>query len=209
MKLIDDLNWRYATKKFNSKRVEDEDLEKIVEAINLSASSVGIQPYRLTVIDDPVLKKDLAKDSFNSQIAEASHLLVFSAFKSIRQEHINQYIELIANVRETRVEELADFKNSISTYLLAQTDTDNFNWSAKQAYIGLGTGLIAAATLKIDSTPMEGFDAEKFDELLGLKEKNLKSVVVLALGYRDEENDYLANLKKVRLPIEAFSTKLG
>ncbi|WP_107037433.1 NAD(P)H-dependent oxidoreductase [Brumimicrobium mesophilum] len=207
MKLIDDLNWRYATKKFSPKRVADNDLEQIIEAINLSASSTGIQPYRLIVIDNPSLKKDLAEGSFNSQIAEASHLLVFAAFASIRKEDISDYMELISKVRETPIEALADFENAISSGLLPQTDTDNFIWSAKQAYIGLGTALIAAAQLKIDSTPMEGFDAGKFDELLGLKEKNLKSVVILALGYRDAENDYLANLKKVRLPLDEFVTK--
>ena len=206
MKLIDDLKWRYATKKFGTQKVSDEDLGKIIEAINLSASSIGIQPYRLTVIDDPVLKKQLGEGSFNAQIAESSHLLVFSAFTSLSQEHIDQYFELVAKVRETPIEGLTDYKNSISAYLLAQTDADNFNWATKQAYIGLGTALIAAATLKIDSTPMEGFDADKFDDLLGLKAKNLRSVVTLALGYRDEENDYLVNLKKVRLPIEEFST---
>lgn len=209
MKLIDDLKWRYATKKFSNKKVANDDLEKIIEAINLSASSIGMQTYRLFVIDNQALKKELGEGSFNSQIAECSHLLVFAAFDSINQDTINTYIEFVAKERETPVEELIDFKNTISNYLLARTDEENFIWSAKQAYIGLGTALIAAATLKIDTTPMEGFDSEKFDRILGLKEKKLKSVVTLALGYRDEENDYLANLKKVRLPIEVFSTKVS
>lgn len=209
MKLIEDLKWRYATKKFSNRKVAAEDLEKIIEAINLSASSVGIQPYRLIVIDNPNLKKELGEGSFNSQITEASHLLVFAAFASIRKEHIDAYIELISKERDTPIEDLAEFKNSISSYLLSQSDNDNFIWAAKQAYIALGTGLIAAATLKIDATPMEGFDANKFDKLLDLKEKNLKSVVILAIGYHDEENDYLANLKKVRLPIEEFSSMVS
>ena len=209
MKLIDDLKWRYATKKFSNKKIANDDLVKIIEAINLSASSIGMQTYRLFVIDNQVLKKELGEGSFNSQIAESSHLLVFAAFDSINQDTINNYIEFVAKGRKTPVEDLIDFKKTISDYLLSRTDDENFIWSAKQAYIGLGTALIAAATLKIDSTPMEGFDADKFDELLGLKEKKLKSVVILALGYRDEENDYLANLKKVRLPIEVFSTKVS
>lgn len=209
MKLIDDLKWRYATKKFSNKKVALDDVEKIIEAINLSASSIGMQPYRIFVIDNQKLKKELGEGSFNSQIAESSHLLVFAAFDSINQETINNYIEFVAKERETPVKDLIDFKNTISDYLLARTDDENFIWSTKQAYIGLGTALIAAATLKIDSTPMEGFDAEKFDELLGLKGKNLKSVVTLALGYRDEENDYLVNLKKVRLPTKDFSTKVS
>jgi len=206
MKLIADLKWRYATKKFSNKSVSNEDLEKIIEAINLSASSVGIQPYRLFIINDPSLKKTLGEGSFNSQIADASHLVVFAAFDSIRQENIDNYIKLIAKEREKPIAELSDFKNTISSHFLAQTDDNNFIWATKQAYIGLGTGLIAAATLKIDATPMEGFDAEKFDNLLGLKERRLKSVVLLALGYRDEENDYTAKLNKVRIPKQEFAT---
>lgn len=209
MKLIEDLKWRYATKKFSNKRVSNEDLEKVIEAINLSASSVGIQPYRIFIITDPSLKKTLGEGSFNSQIADASHLIVFAAFDSIRQENIDNYIQLIARERENPIGELSDFKNTITSHFLAQTDDNNFIWSTKQAYIGLGTGLIAAATLKIDATPMEGFDAEKFDNLLGLKEKRLKSVVLLALGYRDEENDYNAKLKKVRIPIQEFATMVN
>lgn len=206
MKLLDDLKWRYATKKFRNKSVPDDDLEKIIEAINLSASSIGLQTYRLFVIENQELKKTLGEGSFNSQIADSSHLLVFAAFDSIRKETIDHYINLVAKERETPLSDLADLKNTISNYLLARTDEENFNWSTKQAYIGLGTGLIAAANLKIDATPMEGFDSEKFDQLLGLKEKNLKSVVLLALGYRDEEKDYLAGLKKVRISKQEFAT---
>lgn len=209
MKLIDDLKWRYATKKFSDKRVSSEDFDKIIEAINLSASSIGIQPYRLFIIDKPSLKQELGEGSFNSQIVESSHLLVFAAFDSITQKTIDNYIEFVAKERETPVEQLADFKSSISSHFLAQTDNENFIWSTKQAYIGLGTGLIAAANLKIDATPMEGFDAEKFDRILKLKEKGLKSVVLLALGYRDEENDWNSKLKKVRIPKQEFATMIN
>lgn len=209
MKLIDDLKWRYATKKFSDKKVSKEDLEQLLEAINLSASSIGMQTYRLFVIDDPVLKKELGEGSFNTQIAESSHLLVFAAFTSIDQEIIDKYIQFVAEERGTPIAEMDDFKNTISDYLLAKTDNENFIWSTKQAYIGLGTGLIAAASLKIDTTPMEGFDAEKFDRILGLKEKNLSSVVLLALGYRDEEKDWNAKLKKVRIPVNEFANHVN
>lgn len=208
MKLIEDLKWRYATKKFSNKKVSKEDIETIVEAINLSASSLGMQTYRLFVIEDQALKKKLGEGSFNTQIADSSHLLVFAAFDSIRKETIENYIQFVANEREQPVQELREFKNNISSYLLPRTDEENFIWSSKQAYIGLGTGLIAAAHLKIDATPMEGFDSEKFDDLLGLKEKNLKSVVLLALGYRNPESDMLANLKKVRIPKQEFATTI-
>lgn len=209
MQLIDDLKWRYATKKFSTKKVSSKDIETIVEAINLSASSLGMQTYRLFVIEDQALKKTLGEGSFNTQIGESSHLLVFAAFDSITQETIDNYIQFVAREREQPVEELLGFKNNISSYLLSRTDEENFTWSSKQAYIGLGTGLIAAASLKIDATPMEGFDADKFDKHLGLKEKNLKSVVLLALGYRDQESDFLANLKKVRVPKQEFATTIN
>jgi nitroreductase len=208
MNLIESLNWRYATKKFSDKKLSADKLQTIIEAINLSASSTGLQPYRLVVIENRELKKELCEGSINPQIAEASHLLVFTAYSTIKKEHIEKYVQLTARVRGIAEESLADFKNSLESYILSKTDEENFIWSAKQAYIALGTGLIAAATLQVDATPMEGFDAEKFDEVLGLKEKGLKSVVLLALGYRDEENDFLAKLKKVRFPIEEFVTEI-
>ena len=207
MKLIEDLNWRYATKKYSTKKVNGEDLEKIIDAINLSASSAGMQTYRLFVIENPEMRKELGADSFNPQIVEASHLLLFAAFDSISQETIDNHIRLVAKVREMSVEDLADFKNALGV-LLTRTDDENFIWSAKQAYIALGTGLIAAANLQIDATPMEGFNNEKFDEILGLRDKGLKSVVLLALGYRDEENDKYAKLKKVRVPKEEFAIRI-
>lgn len=206
MKLIDDLKWRYATKKFSTKKVSEDDLEKIIEATNLSASSIGMQTYRLFVVENTEIKKELGEGSFNSQIAEAPHLLVFAAFDSITKETIDNYISFVAKERNTDENDLVDFKNMISGHLLARTDEENFFWSSKQAYIALGSALIAAASLQIDSTPMEGFDAEKFDKILGLREKGLKSVVLLALGYRDEDNDWNAKLKKVRLPKEVFAT---
>lgn len=207
MKLIEDLNWRYATKKYSTQKVSEDDLEKIIDAINLSASSTGIQTYRLFVIENPEMRKELGSDSFNPQIVEASHLLLFAAFDSISQETIDNYIRLVAKVREMPVEDLAGFKSALGA-LLTRTDDENFIWSAKQAYIALGTGLIAAAALHVDATPMEGFNTEKFDEVLGLKEKGLKSVVLLALGYRDEENDKYAKLKKVRVPKEEFVIRI-
>jgi nitroreductase / dihydropteridine reductase len=208
MDLITSLNWRYATKKYNDKKVPADKVEKILEAISLSASSFGIQPYRVLVVENQEVRKQLGEGSFNTQIAEASHLLVFAAFEKITQQDIDAYLAYVAKVRSFPIENLADFKSALVNTLLARTDEHNFQWSSKQAYIGLGTGLIAAADLQIDATPMEGFDNEKFDRLLGLSDKGLKSVVLLALGYRDEGKDYLAKLKKARLPQEEFVTKI-
>ncbi len=209
MELIESLNWRYATKKFNTEKVNPDTIDQIINATNLSASSTGLQPYRLIVVENPELKKELGEGSFNTQIANSSHLLVFAAFEKVTLEQIDAYMNHIATVRSIPVENLADFKNALVNGILSRGDEVNFQWAARQAYIGLGTAMIAAAELRVDSTPMEGFDPEKFDRLLGLQEKGLKSVVVLALGYRDTENDIFATFKKVRLPQDVFATTVA
>jgi len=206
MHIIENLNWRYATKKFNGQSVSGEDLNTILEAINLSASSTGLQPYRIFIVENEQIRKELREGSFNPQIAESSHLLVFAAFEKVTVEQIENYIANIASERNIAEEALADFKAALVGGLLSRSDEENFQWSARQAYIGLGTALVAAAELKIDSTPMEGFNAEKLDSLLNLKEKGLRSVVILSLGYRDAENDVFANLKKVRRALGDFIT---
>jgi len=209
MNLIESLNWRYATKKYSDRKVSADDLNKIIAATNLSASSAGLQPYRLFIVGNQELRNKLGEGSFNGQIANSSHLLVFAAFEKITEEHIETYINHIASERGLPVEALADFKAALVNGILNRTDEVNFTWAARQAYIGLGTALIAAADLQIDSTPMEGFDADKFDELLNLKEKGLKSVVTLALGYRDEEQDMYAKFKKVRLAKDDFASVIS
>ncbi|MFT3979647.1 MAG: NAD(P)H-dependent oxidoreductase [Ferruginibacter sp.] len=205
MNVKEALNWRYAVKKFSNKTVSPDTVTQVTEAINLTASSAGLQPYRLLIVNNKELQQQLGEGSFNPQIADASHLVVFAAFENITQAHIDDYMDRIAAVRQVPVESLKEFKTVLESYFLKLSPEDIFTWAARQAYIGLGTGLIAAAELKVDATPMEGFDRTKFDELLGLKEKGLKSVVIMALGYRDEENDVFSKLKKVRLPIEEFA----
>ena len=209
MNLIETLNWRYATKKFSEKKISGENLQEIVTAINLSASSAGMQPYRLFVIENNEIRKELGADSFNAQIAEASHLLVFAALSSLTQKTIDDYIAMVANQRNIPAESLMDFKNALESNFVAKTDEETLKWATNQAYIGLGTGMIAAANLKIDATPMEGFNRAKFDAVLGLNEKGLKSVVLLALGYRDEEKDVFAKMKKVRLTKEEFAIEVA
>jgi len=204
MKLLETLNWRYAVKKYNTETVSTDKVEKITAAINLAATSTGIQPFRIVVVSDKELQKQLGEGSFNSQIAEASHLLVFAAFDNVTKERIGSFIKNTAKVREIPEEALDEYKNLLETYLLNRTEEENFSWASKQAYIGLGTALIAAAELEVDTTPMEGFDNAKFDELLNLKQKGLKSVVILSLGYRDAENDVFSKMKKARMPIDEF-----
>lgn len=204
MNLTEALNWRYAVKKYTDEKVSEDKIEEILKATLLTASSVGIQPYRIINISNKDIREKLAENSFNKQINEASHLFAFAAFETITKSQIHDLISLMASERQLPEATFEDYKVNLENYLLARTDEENFTWATKQAYIALGTALVAAADLKVDTTPMEGFDASLLDELLNLKEQGLKSVVLLSLGYRDSENDFLANQKKVRLPLEEF-----
>ena len=188
--------------------VSEDKIDKIVEAINLTASSCGIQPYRLFVITNPEVRRRLGEGSFNTQIYDSSHLLVFAGFNEITNDYIKEYVEMMEQQRNLENGSLSMLKDTLIGYFSMQTPEQNAVWSTKQAYIGLGTALIAAAELEVDTTPMEGFDPKLFDEVLGLSEKGLHASVIISLGYRDAENDYLASAPKARLPINEFSTKI-
>lgn len=199
MDILQSLEWRYATKKMNGDRVPQEKVDKILEAIRLAPSSMGLQPYTVLLIEDEELKKQIQPVAFNqSQIVDSSHLLVFAAWDNVTEEHIEEYIRYSAEVRKAPIESLKDFKNTLLNMAKNRTQEENFNWAARQTYIAFGTALVAAATEKVDATPMEGFNGPALDELLNLKEKGLRSVTLLPLGYRDAEKDWLANLPKVR-----------
>ena len=135
-------------------------------------------------------------------------LLVFAAFNTITSGYIADYVAMMEEQRNLDSGALNALKDTLTPYFSSQTAEQTAIWSSKQAYIGLGTALIAAAELKVDATPMEGFNPEVFDEVLGLSEKNLHASVILSLGYRDTDNDYLASMPKVRLPISEFSKKI-
>ena len=199
--LLQDLNWRYATKRYNGAKVPAEKLNNILEAIRLSASSIGFQPYEIIAISNPELKNKLTPIANNQpQIAACSTLLVFAAWENVTAAQIDAYFQSIADTRGIPLESLSNFKNSVAG--IAQRPQEvNFNWNARQVYIALGTALVAAATEKVDATPMEGFNNEALDQELGLKEKGLRSVVILPLGYRDEATDPIAKMKKVRRPL--------
>lgn len=199
MSLIEQLNWRYATKKYKSQEVPMEKLDLILEAIRLSASSIGLQPYSILVIKNEDLKKKILPIAFNQpQIVDASHLLVFAAWENITANKVEEYLQNVVTTRNVSRDSLGMLDGYLYNMVNNNTAEQNFNWSARQAYIALGTALIAAADQHVDATPMEGFDSTGLDELLGLKNKELKSVALLPLGYRDAENDWNANLPKVR-----------
>ncbi|QDW22017.1 NAD(P)H-dependent oxidoreductase [Flavobacterium sp. KBS0721] len=208
MELIKNLQWRYAVKKYTDELVSEDKVDQIIQAINLSASSCGIQPYRLIVVTNPQVRQKLAEGSFNTQIKDSSHLLVFAAFNKITSHYIADYVAMMEQQRNLEPGALSDYKDALISHFSAQNPEQNAIWSGKQAYIGLGTALIAAAELKVDATPMEGFDPELFNDVLGLLEKDLHASVIISLGYRDAANDYLASMSKARLPIDEFSSRV-
>lgn len=205
MSLIETLNWRYATKKMNGNAVPQDKVDQIIEATRLAPTSSGLQPFRLIVITNQELKEKLVPVSYNqSQIADSSHLLVFAAWDNYTEDRINDVFAFMHKERGTPPESTAEYQKTVVNMYTPRPAEVNFNHAARQAYIGLGMAIAAAAELKVDATPMEGFDAAKYDEILGLAEKGLKSVAILPLGYRDEAGDWLVNLKKVRTPLSDF-----
>ncbi len=198
MSLLDNLQWRYATKRMSGIKVSEEKLAGILAATRFSASSYGLQPYSILVVSNKELKEKLGAAAYNQpQLTESSHVLVFCVNKTITPNDVTDYIKLIADTRNIPSEALKGFEDAILGTISRLNEDELQNWSAKQAYIALGTALAAAAELQVDTCPMEGFSRADFDEILGLKEKGLTSVVILPLGYRSEE-DQLAGAIKVR-----------
>jgi nitroreductase len=198
MELLNALEWRYASKKMNGKEVPEEKVERILEAIRLAPSSMGLQPYTVLVITDPEVKKQILPIAHNQQqIVDSSHLLVFAAWDKITPEHVDNYVNLTASTRNITVESLKEFKN-ILVNISNRPQQENYEWAARQSYIAFATAIAAAAEERVDATPMEGFNNANLDVLLGLKEKGLRSITLLPLGYRDAENDWLAKFPKVR-----------
>lgn len=203
--VVDAMNWRYATKKMNGQSVTGDKLGTILECIRLSASSMGLQPYRVMVVSDSDTKRKLQPAAFGQQqIIGSSHLLVFAVHQNIGIAQVNNVIELMAKKRQVSLESLAGYKGMLEKAVQSRSESDLYHWASKQAYIALGSGMVAAALERVDSTPMEGFDARSFDEILGLHQLGLRSVVLLALGFRDAENDLNSAKAKVRIPEDEF-----
>lgn len=208
--LLNTLQWRYAAKKMDPTRaVPQEKVDRILEAIRLTASSSGLQPYEVIVVTNPELRAQIVPHAWNqTQITDASHLLVFAAWDNYTAERINRMFDLVNEERGFRNEGWEAYRQKLlATYVPRDAET-NYQHAARQAYIGLGTALIAAAAEGVDSTPMEGFDPAKVDEILGLRARGLRSVLLLPLGYRAAEGDWLVNLKKVRRSRADFITEV-
>lgn len=205
MDILKILNTRYATKVFDAeKKVPQAEMDKLLEAIRLSASSYGLQPYKVIVVQDTLLRKELRKVAWGQpQITDASFLLVFAVKSDLNSAHVDAFIQSISATRNISIESLADYKGLLGGSVENMTPEQREIWASKQAYIALGFGLVSAAALGLDACPMEGFDPAEFDKLLKLPEIGLKSKVVLAVGYRSAEDQY-QHLAKVRMKSEDF-----
>jgi len=196
---IENANWRYATKKFDTtKKVSEKDLATLKEAIRLSASSFGLQPYKVILVENPELRAKLQSASWGqAQIVEASHLVVFANITNFSEQHVDEYFDNLTTTREIQMEAVQGYKDFVKNFInTLPVDVKNI-WTSKQTYIALSNLLNAAAELKIDVTPMEGFEPQKYNEILGLNELGLNASLVATIGYRHGE-DGLQHLKKVR-----------
>jgi nitroreductase/dihydropteridine reductase len=210
MSLIEALNWRYATKKMNGDVVPQEKIDQIVKAAHLAPTSSGLQPFKILVITNPELKEKIAAiANGQQQIIDCSHLLVFAAWKNYNAENIKAVFAHANAERNLPASATEAYENMLIGSYASKSAEENFHHAAKQAYIGFGTAIAEAALLKVDATPMEGFDAAKLDELLDLTAQNLGSTTLLPLGYRAEDGDWLVNLKKVRTPFTDFVIELN
>ncbi|MEX0998228.1 MAG: NAD(P)H-dependent oxidoreductase [Flavobacteriaceae bacterium] len=199
---IEHLQWRYATKKFDAtKKLSEEKINTLKEAFNLTATSYGLQPIKLLVIKDRQVKEDLVPMTMHQmQVQDASHLLVFCVVTEIDKDYVTNYFELVENKRGTSKTILAPFRDLLIDEFKQKEEQEIFAWAKNQAYLAMGNLLTVCALEKIDSCPIEGFEPEKYDEYLNLKEKGLKSVLVMPVGYRATD-DFFAEFKKVRKDI--------
>ncbi|MGL1919961.1 MAG: NAD(P)H-dependent oxidoreductase [Hyphomicrobiales bacterium] len=208
--LLEKLNWRYATKQMDAtKTVPDDKLNKILEAINIAPTSSGLQPFEIIVVTDKKIKAQLKEVGFDqSQFVDGSHIIIFAAWDNYTENRIDSFVELMAKERGGISEGLTAYYANIKNMYLPRPEQVNFEHAARQTYIALGFGLVAAAFEEVDATPMEGFIPAKVDEILGLSARGLKSTSIIALGYRDVQKDWLAPLKKVRRPLSEIVTRL-
>ncbi|WP_209330832.1 NAD(P)H-dependent oxidoreductase [Lunatimonas salinarum] len=207
--VIENLRWRYATKRMSGNEVPEDKLETILEAVRLTATSNGLQPFTLLLVSDLEVRKKIQQAAFNQpQIVEGSHLLVFAAWKTISEQRIRTYFEQVYRERNLPAGSLASYEQSLINRFASMSEKDQFEWAARQAYIGLGSALIAAAEERVDSTPMEGFNPEEVDSILQLEKLGLGSATMLAMGYRDQQADPMVHAPKVRRPMEELLVRI-
>ena len=207
MDFIEAFKWRYAAKKMNNQVVPADKVDRILEAARLAPTSSGLQPFEVFVVTNPEIKEKIRAVSWNqSVVTECSHLLVFAAWDTYTAERINHMFDLVNDVRGFKNDGWEKYREFLLSTYPARDPEINFQHAAKQAYIAFGFAMAAAAMEKVDSTPLEGFDPAAVDEILGLRAKGLKSSVLLTLGYREVDGDWLVKLEKVRNPKDKFIT---
>ena len=207
MELLDKLNWRYAAKAMNGEKVAEDKVERILEAARLAPTSSGLQPFEIFVIKNQEVKEQIRPVAWNqSVITDCSHLLVFAAWDTYTADRINYMFDLTNEIRGFKNEGWENYRQMLLDSYPQKDAEENFNHAAKQAYIAFSQAIAAAAFEEVDSTPIEGFDPEAVDKILGLREKGLRSAVLLPLGYRKESEDWLVNLVKVRKPMKDLVT---
>lgn len=209
MELLNKLNWRYAAKAMNGQKVPQEKIDRIIEAISLAPTSSGLQPFEVIVITNQEIKEKIKPIAWNqSVITDCSHLFVFAAWDTYTAERINKMFDLTNTVRGFKNEGWENYRQMLLNNYPQKDAEENFNHAAKQAYIAFSQAIAAAAFEQVDTTPLEGFDPAALDKILGLREKGLRSCVMLPVGYRDAENDWLVNLTKVRKSREDLVTEI-
>ncbi|GGY74499.1 NAD(P)H-dependent oxidoreductase [Pseudoduganella plicata] len=211
MELLNKLQWRYATKAMDPQRaVPTDKVERIIEAARLAPTSSGLQPFEILVVTNPALRARIKPVSWDqAQVTDGSHLLVFAAWDDYTPERINGMFDYTNEVRGFKNEGWEAYRQQLLATYPPRGPEVNFQHAARQAYIGLGAAVIAAAFEEVDCVPMEGFDPAAVDEILDLRARGLRSVVMLPLGYRKAEQDWLVNLPKVRRPREQFVTDVA
>ena len=207
MELLNKLNWRYAAKAMNGNVVSDEKIERILEAARLTPTSSGLQPFEIYVIKNQELKQKISPIAWNQNvITECSHLLVFAAWDTYTADRINYMFDLTNTIRGFENKGWENYRQNLLQSYPQRDAEENFHHAAKQAYIAFSQAITAAAFEDVDATPIEGFDPAALDALLGLREKGLRSAVLLPLGYRQADEDWLVNLVKVRKPMADLVT---
>lgn len=207
--VLDALIWRYATKKFDPTReLSEEQVHRIAEAFNLTATSYGLQPVRLLIIQDKKLREQLVPVSMGQrQVADASHLLVFCIERTIDKDFVDTYFDQVEDVRQTPSKILQPYREHLIERFTTDTSEATQVWATKQAYLAMGNLLTVCAMEQIDACPMEGFEPEAYDTILSLSEKGLQSVLAMPIGYRAQD-DIFATMKKVRKPLQDMVTRL-
>jgi len=207
MELLDKLKWRYAAKAMNGEKVSEDKMERILEAARLAPTSSGLQPFEIFVIKNQAIKEQIRPVAWNqSVITDCSHLLVFAAWDTYTADRINHMFDLTNEIRGFENEGWENYRQMLLGMYPQKDPEENFNHAAKQAYIAFTEALTAAAFEGVDATPLEGFEPDAVDKILGLREKGLRSAVMLPIGYRKDDADWLVNLVKVRKPMEELVT---